>query len=93
MTDDVACDVVRALSSLPAGTLMGSYEARRYVATKSVFNGGKSMKLVAEELGGRDYISLNLYVLGSGARLYPCEMSAEKVIRFVLGFQPAPSAA
>lgn len=93
MTDQAPDNVVYALSSLPAGTLTGTCDTRRYVATKSVFNGGKSMKLVAEELGGRDYISLNLYLLGTGARLYPCEMSAEKVARFVLGFQPDTSAA
>lgn len=93
MTNKAPDDVVRALSSLPAGTMTGAYEARRYVATKSVFNGGKSLKLVAEELGGGDYISLNLYLLDAGARLYPCEMSAAKVTSFVLGFQPEPSAA
>lgn len=87
------CAVVRTLSSWPSGTLTGRYETRGYVATKSVFNDGKSMKLVAEELGGNDYISLNLYLLDAGARLYPCEMSATKVTEFVLGFQPdAPAA-
>ena len=58
---------------------------RRYVWSKSTFNSGKSWKLVAEELGGSDYISLNFYALASGARLYPCEMPAAKVIAFVRG--------
>ena len=60
----------------------------RYIATKSVHNNGRSFKLVARELGGNDYISLNLYALKSGPRLYPCEMSSEKVIGFVMEFQP-----
>tara|TARA_R100001369_G_scaffold2421_3_gene8042 strand:+ start:2301 stop:2441 length:141 start_codon:yes stop_codon:yes gene_type:complete len=41
--------------------------------------------LVAEELGGSDYISLNLYALASGTRLYPCEMPAAKVTAFIRG--------
>lgn len=40
---------------------------------------------MAEELGGDDYISLNLYLPRSGALLRPCEMPEQKVIDFVLG--------
>ncbi len=40
---------------------------------------------MAEELGGGDYVSLNLYRTSSGALLRPCEMPEEKVVRFVLG--------
>jgi hypothetical protein len=67
------------------GTHTGVCHGKRYVVSKSAFNNGKSWKLVAEELGGQDYISLNLYELKSGARLYPCEMSTDKVIEFVCG--------
>ena len=46
---------------------------------------GRSQKLEAEELGGNDYISFNLYRLASGETLLkPCEMPAEKVIAFVM---------
>ncbi|MEE4189662.1 MAG: hypothetical protein V2I76_14610 [Roseobacter sp.] len=78
---------VLALETLPEATVTGVFDNRRYMATKSVFNGGKSVKFVAEELGGSDYISLNLYKLASGVRLSPCEMSAAKVQSFVLGFR------
>lgn len=74
-----------AFAALPTGTHTGEFDGKRYVVSKSVFNAGKSWKLVAEELGGTDYISLNLYDLASGPRLYPCEMPAEKVIAFVCG--------
>lgn len=77
-----------ALAALPVGTFTGTAARRRYVATKSVFSGGKSIKLVAEELGGNDYISLNWYDLASGARLKPCEMPAAKVTDFVLALVP-----
>ena len=36
-----------------------------------------------EELGGTDYISLNLYRTKAGALLRPCEMPEAKVIAFV----------
>ncbi len=49
---------------------------------------GRSHELVAHELGGSDYISMNLYDLQSGARLKPCEMPEAKVRDFVLALVP-----
>ena len=79
-----------ALNALPHGTFYGTAHGRRYVVTKTVLGGGRTTKLVAEELGGADYISLNHFALGSGARLKPCEMSADKVTAFVLDLAPDP---
>lgn len=76
---------LKALDALPAGTSRGYYKSRPYHISKTCFAGGKSIKLVAEELGGRDYISLNLYRPASGPLLKPCEMPADKVIAFVTG--------
>jgi len=47
-------DLAVALAALPTGTFTGTANGRRYVTTKSTFAGGKSIKLVAEELGGTD---------------------------------------
>ena len=59
---------------------------RRYRVVKSQMANGRSQKLEAEELGGTDYISFNLYRLASGETLLkPCEMPTEKVVAFVLG--------
>ena len=77
-----------AFDSLPPGTFFGTFAGRRYAVTRQDFANGSSQKLIADELGGRDYISLNLYRLTSGARLRPCEMPEEKVVRFVLGLVP-----
>jgi len=88
MRDAAPQAFVHALAALPDGSINGQFKGKRYIATKSTFNSGRSLKLVARELGGRDFISLNLYMLTSGPRLYPCEMSRAKVIDFVLGFQP-----
>lgn len=83
MTDLVP--FVAAFDRLPAGGYGGTYEGRRYRLTKTLMATGRSQKLEAEELGGTDYISFNLYRLAGGeALLKPCEMPPEKVIHFVL---------
>ncbi|NNK16193.1 MAG: hypothetical protein HKP51_04725 [Sulfitobacter sp.] len=74
------------MRSLPSGTCTGHAAGKRYVTTLSQFSAGRAIKLVAEELGGQDYISLNLYDLTSGPQLYPCEMPSAKVIAFVRDF-------
>ena len=76
-----------AFDALPFGEFTGTSHGRRYVAVKSGFAGGASQKLVAEELGGTDYISLNLYRTRSGALLRPCEMPEAKVIAFIQDFR------
>ena len=78
-------DFLTAFDALPLGSFEASYDGRRYLVTRTDFSGGKSQKLVARELRGAEYISLNLYRLDSGARLKPCEMPEEKVVNFVLG--------
>lgn len=74
-----------AFDALPEGTFTGRARGRRYVVVRKV--AGAVQKLVAEELGGPDYISLNLYRLTSGARLKPCEMPEQKVVDFVLALK------
>ena len=78
-----------AFDALPTGSYGGTFNGKRYRVTKSVMATGRSQKLEAEELGGNDYISFNLYRLASGASLLkPCEMPEEKVVNFVLGMVP-----
>ena len=78
-----------AFFAIPAGSSTGQSNGRRYIVSRSELAGGKSHKLVAHELGGGDYISLNVYMTrNSGALLRPCEMPAEKVIAFVVAFKP-----
>lgn len=79
-------DFLEAFERLPLGAFTAHYERRRYEAVRMQFSDGKSEKLVAEEAGGRDYISLNIYRLSDGrALLKPCEMSEAKVRAFVTG--------
>lgn len=77
-----------AFDALPHGHFTGWAEGLRYAVTRQDFAGGRSQKLVAREMGGPDYISLNLYRLAAGARLKPCEMPEAKVVRFVQSLRP-----
>ena len=78
-----------AFDALPIGGYGGTYRGARYRVTKLQMSNGRSQKLEAEELGGSDYISFNLYRLADGtALLKPCEMPQAKVVDFVLGVVP-----
>ena len=76
------------LAKLPVGTFRGRALGKDWVVTRSLVSGGKGEKLVGEALDGSDYISLNLYHLGSGDILKPCEMAEEKVRAFVDDLKP-----
>jgi hypothetical protein len=74
------------LSGRPLDYFTATYNGRRYGVTRSVLTGGRSMKLWAEELGGTDRISLNIYAPPSGEpALRPCEMPVDKVTNFIVG--------
>ena len=84
MTDHDA--FLAAFDELPKGAYGGTYDGKRYRIVKSILVTGRSQKLEAEELGGKDYISFNIYRLTGGETLLkPCEMPAKKVMDFVLG--------
>lgn len=78
-------EFLHAFDAIPYGCHRATYRNRSYHVRKSSLVSGKAEKLQAEELGGPDYISLNLYRLSSEALLKPCEMPTEKVIDFVVG--------
>jgi hypothetical protein len=79
----------RALSAWPEGYFTATYDGERYGVTRSVHANGRSMKLWAEQLGGADRISLNIYAPPSGdLALKPCEMPIDKVTAFVLSAVP-----
>lgn len=79
-------DFLQRFDALPLGGYGVTYKGRRYRITKAQMAHGRSQKLEAEELGGNDYISFNLYRFENGqALLKPCEMPEEKVVGFVMG--------
>jgi len=77
-----------AFHALPNGNFEAHFQGRRYGVTKQLREGKRQAWFWAEERGGTDKISFNLYFLKSGARLKPCEMSENKVIEFVLCAHP-----
>lgn len=71
------------IKALPEGYSEGQYNEMKYGISKQSFNGGRSFKVFAQELGGTDFISLNYYVTSTKELLKPCEMPEQKVIDFL----------
>ena len=77
------------LDAMVPGYHEGHYDGRRFGVTLKVSADGRRRWLYAEELGGTDFVSANVFLLGGGrVLLKPCEMTEEKVVAFVLGFVP-----
>ena len=49
--------------------------------------GGRVITLYAEELGGRDLVSANVYLTDSAELLKPCEIPADTVLSFLAGWR------
>jgi len=64
-----------------------SYDGRRYGLTRTSRVGGRSISLLAQELGGTDVVSANVYRTLAGDLLRPCEMPAATVLAFLAGWQ------
>ena len=86
-SDTSPAAVWTTLASWPRGYFTVRYQGRRYGVTNSAHANGNSFKLYAEELGGTDRISLNIYRPPSSAEpaLKPCEMPVDKVTAYVAG--------
>jgi peptide-methionine (S)-S-oxide reductase len=70
------------LQKIPLGYSKASYLGKTYGVSRTDFNQGKSIKVYAEELGGKDFISFNFYQTQQEL-LKPCEMPLEKVLDFL----------
>lgn len=80
-------DLFEHIDPIRTGYSEGMYNGQKYGITKSLFNGGKSIKIYAEELAGNDFISLNFYRAKDCDILKPCEMTDQKVIHFLKNVQ------
>ncbi len=78
--------LLKYIQLLPQGYSTVIYRQKKYGVSRTDFNSGKSIKVFAEELGGKDFISLNYYITSTSESLKPCEMPTEKVIDFLLNF-------
>ena len=71
------------IKHIPPGYSEALFNGKRYGVQRKDFNEGKSSKIYAEELGGTDFISFNMYRTSGGNQLKPCEMPEEKVLTFL----------
>ena len=78
-----------AFEAIPPGTQPGRFKGTDWMVSKTVSAGGRAEKLLARELGGTGYVSLNVYRLEHGAVLKPCEMPVEAARAFVTGLELA----
>lgn len=76
-------DYAALFERVPVGWSEVTYAGRRYGVTRSVAAGGRAWAVYAEELGGSDVVSANLYLTAGGPQLKPCEMPEAKVVDFL----------
>ncbi len=75
--------LLKQIQAIPEGYCVMWYRNKKYGVTRGSFNAGKSIKLYAEELGGKDFISLNYYITAKSELLKPCEMPEQTVVDFL----------
>jgi hypothetical protein len=82
-------DLSRLFARVPEGWSQVEYDGRRWGVTRTLHGDGRSEWILAEELGGTDLVSANLYRVGGEDVLKPCEMPEQKVFDFLEGLTPA----
>jgi len=65
--------------SLDNGSYDVFYNSKRYLLSKETHLNHKLIKLYAQELGGKNFISLNYYPSLKERPLKPCEMSQKRL--------------
>lgn len=85
-------DLDSLVARVPLGWSEVWYAGRSYGLTRTDHVGGRSESLYAEALGDVDVVSANVFRLSHGSVLKPCEMSAETVVDFLVGWTSAPTA-
>ncbi len=92
MTESLPQAFLDRLAVLPEGAGRGRHGGRTWGVTVKRSPDGRRVWLYGEEQGGTDRVSFNLYLISTGHPiLKPCEMPDEKVIAFVLAYEPETS--
>lgn len=89
-TTGPAASLADLLDRVPEGWTLVSYDGRPYGVSRTMHAGGKSISILARELGGTDLVSANVYATSRGHQLHACEMPDQKVLDFLEGWQPRP---
>jgi hypothetical protein len=82
-------ELAELVDRVPKGWTAVGYAGRRYGLSRTDRAGGQSVAIYAEELGGSDVVSANVYRPASGDVLRPCEMPAETVLDFLRSWTAA----
>ena len=85
-------DLAALLERVPEGWTAVTFQGRRYGLSRTTRAGGRSVSVYAEELGGTDVVSTNVYRTAADDLLRPCEMPEAKVLDFLHGWSPARTA-
>ncbi|MFI1013134.1 hypothetical protein [Streptomyces sp. NPDC020965] len=88
-TSHESASLVALVERIPEGWTLATYEGRRYGLTRTTRVGGRSISVLAEELGGPDLISANVYRTHKADHLRACEMPEAKVLAFLRRWIPA----
>ena len=75
------------VDAVPEGWTRVLYEGRPYGLTRRTWAGGRSINVLAEELGGSDVVSANIHRTATAHHLRPCEMPEAKVVDFLRGWE------
>jgi len=73
---------------VPEGWTLVRFQGRPYGLIRTTRAGGKSISVLAHELGGHDLVSANIYRTTEGDLLRACEMPEQKVLDFLRGWRP-----
>ena len=76
---------------VPEGWTLVAYEDRPYGLSRTTRANGRSVTILARELGGPDLVSANIYTTSKGHQLRACEMPDHKVLSFLAGWKPRTS--
>ena len=74
---------------VPEGWTEVTYRGRPYGLSRTTRADGRAVALLAEELGGPDLVSANIYRTSGTDQLRACEMPDAKVLDFLRGWSPA----
>lgn len=80
------------LRRVPRGWSRVVVGGRPYGVARTDHADGRSISIHAEELGGPDVVSTNVWRTASGDLLRPCEMPAAKVLAFLRALPEAQGA-
>jgi len=88
-TGDGSASLSALAERVPEGWTRVIYNGRTYGLARTTRAGGRRITLYAEELGGTDLISANVYRTAAADHLRACEMPTAKVLAFLRGWTPA----